>query len=101
VSPASQAVVAGQQKHTKIPVPALAIYAVPTNLPASIVKDSAERAAFEERNKVTTEAQATAFERGVPHARVVRLPNASHYVFLSHEAEVLREMNTFITSLPV
>jgi non-heme chloroperoxidase len=100
VSLPAQAVVAGQRKYTKISVPVLAIYAVPTNLPASMVKDAAERAAFEKRNKATTEAQATAFERGVPHAWVVRLPNASHYVFASHEADVLREINAFIGSLP-
>ena len=45
------------------------------------------------------EAQAKAFESGVPTARVVRIPNANHYVFLSHEADVLREMDAFIASL--
>jgi non-heme chloroperoxidase len=95
----AQAIVAGQQKYTNIPVPVLAIYAVPTNLGA-LVKDPAERAAFEARNEVTTEAQAKAFESGVPSARVLRLPNASHYIFASHEADVLREMNAFIEGLP-
>jgi non-heme chloroperoxidase len=100
VSPPAQAIVAGQQKYTTIPVPVLAIYAVPTNLPAALVKDAAERAAFEARNAATTEAQAKAFEVGVPKARVVRLPHASHYVFVSHEADVLREINAFVGSLP-
>ena len=40
-----------------------------------------------------------AFESGLPAARVVRIPNANHYVFLSNEADVLREMNTFIAGL--
>jgi pimeloyl-ACP methyl ester carboxylesterase len=43
--------------------------------------------------------QATAFERGVPGARVVRLTNATHFVFISNEADVLREMNAFIGRL--
>jgi hypothetical protein len=30
----------------------------------------------------------------------VRLPNANHYVFNSNEADVLREMNAFIATLP-
>jgi hypothetical protein len=30
----------------------------------------------------------------------VRLPRANHYVFLSNEADVLREMNAFLASLP-
>jgi non-heme chloroperoxidase len=37
----------------------------------------------------------------MPSARVVRLRHADHYVFLSNEAEVLREMNAFLGSLPV
>ena len=45
------------------------------------------------------EAQAKAFEAGLPTARVVRVPRANHYVFLSNEADVLREMETFIGSL--
>ena len=46
------------------------------------------------------EAQAKAFEAGVPSARVVRLPHARHEVFSSNEEDVLREMNAFIGSLP-
>jgi hypothetical protein len=30
-------------------------------------------------------------ENGVPTAHVITLPGANHYVFLSNEAEVLRE----------
>jgi len=45
-------------------------------------------------------ALADAFEKGVPTARVVRLPHASHYVFLSNETDVLREMNAFLGTLP-
>jgi pimeloyl-ACP methyl ester carboxylesterase len=47
----------------------------------------------------TTGAQAAAFEKGVPSARVVRLPNANHFVWRSHEADVLREMNAFLATL--
>jgi hypothetical protein len=49
------------------------------------------------RNK---EPQVAAFERQVPSAHVVRIPHATHYVFRSNEADVLREMNTFIATLP-
>jgi pimeloyl-ACP methyl ester carboxylesterase len=42
------------------------------------------------------ERQAKAIEDGVPSARVVRLPGANHYVFLSNEADVLREMRAFV-----
>jgi non-heme chloroperoxidase len=46
------------------------------------------------------DAQASAFEKGVPSARVVRLAHADPYVFRSNEADVLREMNAFINTLP-
>ena len=44
--------------------------------------------------------KATAFEDGLPSARVVLLPNASHFVFQSNAADVIREMNAFLGSLP-
>ena len=39
------------------------------------------------------------FQIGVPSARVVLLPHANHFVFISNEGDVLREMNTFLSSL--
>ena len=57
-------------------------------------------AAAEARDLATTGAQATAFETGLLSARVVRLSHANQYVFLSNGADVLREMNAFIASLP-
>jgi pimeloyl-ACP methyl ester carboxylesterase len=41
-----------------------------------------------------------AFEKGNPGARVVRLPNADHFVFNSNEADVIREMDAFLAKLP-
>src|SRR5688572_836931 len=46
-----------------------------------------------------TERQAKAIEDGLPGARVVRLPGANHNVFLSNEADVLREMRAFLGRL--
>lgn len=94
----SLAILAGQQKYTEINVPALAIYALPHSQPGANL-DAGARAAAEARDIETTGAQAKAFEAGVPNARVVRLPNANHYVFRSNEADVLREMNAFIAGL--
>ncbi len=97
---AAAAILAGAQKYTDIHVPVLAIYAVPHDLGPLMGNDAAVRAAYEARDGASTEAQAKAFESGVPSARVVRLPHANHYVFLSNEADVLREMNAFLASLP-
>jgi pimeloyl-ACP methyl ester carboxylesterase len=46
-----------------------------------------------------TSAQADAFQAGIPGARVVRLPNASHMIFQSNEADVLREIDAFLAKL--
>jgi len=87
----------GLQNYTKIPVPILAIFAAPHDL-GPLAGD--DRAKFEARDEVSTGAQATAFEKGLPTARVVRIAHANHYVFQSNEADVLREMNAFLASLP-
>jgi non-heme chloroperoxidase len=94
--PIIKAIRAGKQKYTRIPVPVLAIYALPRDpaqAPNGMTRAEAEAMAQK------AEAQAKAFERGVPTARVVRIPHASHYVFRSNEADVLREMDAFIAGL--
>ncbi len=94
------AVIAGAQKYANIKAPALAIYAVPHDSGPAIGGDAAARAAAQAKDTAVTEAQAKAFELGVPSSRVVRLANANHYVFVSHEADVLKEMQAFLSSLP-
>ena len=96
---AAQAIGAGEQKYTNIPVPILAIYAVPHDRGPTAGADSAARATQEARDEETTGAQAKAFEAGLPSAKVVRIPHADHYVFRSNEADVLREMNAFVGGL--
>jgi hypothetical protein len=89
----------GFQKYTKLSsVPILAIYAVPHDYGPMIANDPG-RAAFEAHDEATFGAQATAFEKGVHSARVVRLPHANHYVFRSNEEDVLREMNSFLAGI--
>jgi pimeloyl-ACP methyl ester carboxylesterase len=97
--PITQAIMGGMRKYTDIRVPALAIYAVP-HATGQPYKDDAARVAAEAQDEATTGAQAKAFESGLPSARVVRLPHANHYVFLSNEADVLREVNAFLGGLP-
>ncbi len=101
IPPIEQAVLSGMQRYTNIPVPVLAIFALPDDLGPTFLKDDpAARAAAVARFVESTEAQAKAFEQGIPTARVVRLAHANHYVFQSNEADVLREMNAFISTLP-
>jgi non-heme chloroperoxidase len=93
---------AGRQRYTNIPAPILAIFAAPHEYPPSTGSDPASRAAADALDEVRTGPvrTANAFEKGLPHARVVRLPHASHTVFRSNEADVLREMHAFIGGLP-
>jgi len=97
-SPA-QAILAGAQKYTEIPVPVLAIYAFPRRMGREMGADPAARAAVAARQLALSGAQVKAFETGVRSARVVRLPNADHLIFRSNEADVLSEMKLFIGTL--
>lgn len=97
--PVDSAVMSGEQEYADIRSPILAIFSVPHDLGPAFQNDSAARAAAEAGDLARTGAQAEAFEKGIPSARVVRLAHASHYVFLSNEVDVLREMNAFLASL--
>jgi hypothetical protein len=94
-----QAIIAGQQKYTAIPVPVLAFFAVPQDYGPYISDNPAVRDAIDAVDMPWNEARAAAFEAGLPSAHVVRLKRANHYVFMSNEAEVLREMRAFLAGL--
>jgi non-heme chloroperoxidase len=100
--PGEAVMLEGMKKYADIPVPALVIFAIP-HAPAKWVSDSADpkvrevAKAFDTAADALTAKQAKIFEEGVPTAHVVRLPGADHYVYLSNEADVLREMKSFST----
>ncbi len=100
-APAFFAIRQGVQRYNTIQgAPVLAIFADPHDL-GNAMKDKPEvRAAMEAIDLRNVEGQAKAFETQVPNAKVVRIPYANHYVFRSNEADVLREMNAFIATLP-
>jgi len=85
----------GGQRYTRIRGPVLAIYAL-ANAPAGVGTDSqvTQRWIAKDRDAIGT------FARGVPQAKIVILPNASHFVFDSNPAEVLAYMRAFIDRLP-
>jgi len=92
------------KKYADIPVPTLLFFGIPHSLGRWV--DSSTDPKVREAARVYTEVltppterQAKAIEDGVPTARLVRLPAAHHYVFLSNEAEVLREMRSFLRRL--
>jgi non-heme chloroperoxidase len=95
---------AGMKKYVEIPVPALVLFGIPHGL-GSWVDNSTDPKVREQARAYAaaltplTERQAKSIEDSVPAARVVRLPGAHHYVYLSHEADVLREMRSFLGGL--
>jgi pimeloyl-ACP methyl ester carboxylesterase len=93
------AIMAGEEKYTKIDCPVLAIFAVPHDM-GQAAGDAASRAAADAADLAQTGAQADAFAAAIPSAHVVRLAHANHFVFRSNEADVLREMNAFLATLP-
>jgi non-heme chloroperoxidase len=90
-------------KYAKIPAPGLVIFAIPHVQVAWMTQseDPAVRTAakaYFTKVDVIAEKQAKAFEEGVTSARVIRL-RGMHYIFVSNESDVLREMRAFLGSL--
>jgi non-heme chloroperoxidase len=94
----------GAKKYTDIPVPALVIFANPHSQ-GNWVDNSTDPSvriaanAYSTALVALTERQEKAVENGVPTAHVITLPGANHYVFLSNEADVLRDMRAFLAGL--
>ena len=91
-------VMAGTQKYANIRGPILAIFALPHDPGPTVANNPDQLAAFRDEDAIA-DSQAKAFEKGLPSAKVIRIPNANHFVFISNEADVLREMNAFIGGL--
>jgi len=94
----------GMKKYTNIPVPALVIFANPHTLRAWVEnnKDPDIRQAAKAYSAVLgalVTKQENAIKNGVPMVRMVTLPGADHYVYLSNQADVLRETHAFLAGL--
>jgi len=90
------------KKFADIRSPALAFIAVPQDMgPWWNTTEDPEVRRILALAQASKERVAKAFEEGVPSAHVVRMPNVSHYVFLTNEGDVLRDMNTFICGVEV
>jgi pimeloyl-ACP methyl ester carboxylesterase len=93
-----------QAPYDRIKAPALAIYNVwtpQTRLPIYWCLDRAQQEEYERTFKPLVEWQADAIRRfrsGVKNSRVVELHDTNHYVFISDEALVVREMRRFLVA---
>jgi len=88
--------------YSRIRVPVLALFSSPGGNHKYQPKDAQERAAIEEFD-AATEVFVNRYKKNLLKAkggvRIVDLPQADHYVFLSNQADVLREMRAFIAGL--
>ena len=89
----------GEQKFGGLKCPVLAISAVPHSFGNRFKNNPTVLKAAQSRDEVRTSALADAFQKANPQATVLRIKDASHAIFISNEAEVLRAMNTFIAKL--
>jgi non-heme chloroperoxidase len=94
----------GMKKYTAIPVPSLVIFANPHSQGIWVDENtdpSVQTAArtYSSALEALTERQEKSVENGVPTAHVITLPGANHYVFLSNEADVLKDIDVFLASL--
>jgi non-heme chloroperoxidase len=103
------AITEGMKKrdYSNIRVPVLSFFATfrmaDDPLQKAMPMDPELRAAFEEFEAISMgyiQKYEKSLLAAVPSARIVELPGATHYVFLSNEADVLREMTSFISHLP-
>jgi non-heme chloroperoxidase len=88
--------------YSRIRVPILALFGTLSINYRYQPKDAQERAAIEEFD-AATEVYVNRYKKNLQKAeggvRIVDLPHADHYVFLSNEADVLREMRVFLASV--
>jgi pimeloyl-ACP methyl ester carboxylesterase len=56
--------------------------------------------AFGKATQAVFDRWAANLQRGVPGAKVVPMPGAGHYLWMNREADVLREIRVFLTTLP-
>jgi len=91
------------KKYSDIPVPALIIFANPHSLGPWLDNNTdpsvqAAVGAYSSVFEAITRKQENAIRAAVHSARMIDLPGASHFVFMSNEADVLREVRAFLAA---
>jgi non-heme chloroperoxidase len=96
---AGQAVMLKEERFHSIDTPLLAIIAYPGAPNPGQTSDPAKLAASRAAETSREESQIAIF-REQPHAKVIVIPNATHFIFLSREEEVISQISDFVNSLP-
>ncbi len=99
-----EAIVSGVRRpdYRRIHLPTLAIYAVPRSIEDTPGFGSAPRAVVRELFELQREqvrVNSAELQSGNRHVRVVEIRGASHFLFLSNQADTLREIRAFVTTL--
>jgi non-heme chloroperoxidase len=96
---ANQSITLEEERFYSIDTPLLAILSYPSAPYPTQTSDPARLAAYRAAEKSREEAQIAIF-REQPHAKVIVIPNATHFIFLSREEEVISQITDFVNSLP-
>ena len=97
---AGSSIIQGSEHYTTpIHLPILAIMGYPQTKGPNFHSDTPANIAAAAAADANQARQINAFERGQPTARVIRIPNANHYIFISNASQVLVEMNKFLNGL--
>jgi non-heme chloroperoxidase len=96
---ANQSITLEEERFYSIETPLLAIFSYPSAPYPSQTSDPAKLAAYRAAETSREEAQISIF-REQPHAKVIVIPNGTHFIFLSREEEVISQITDFVNSLP-
>jgi non-heme chloroperoxidase len=95
-----------KQDYAHVRVPVLALFSVTPPFDeiarGYVIENELQRVALRQRmdaEKIRTTKWENDLLAGVPTAKIVELPGASLYMFLSHEADVMRELRAFAATL--
>jgi len=102
--PMLMAVLEEKKRYTQIPVAALFLFANPHSVGpwvdgSTYATVQTEARAYSTELTELTGKQVKAVKDGLPTARVITIPGAHHYIYLSNTSEVLREMRGFLSGL--
>jgi non-heme chloroperoxidase len=92
-----------KRDYSNIRVPILALFPSKGGTPQYEPKNEQERAAIADFDSATAayvDRWKKALQSAPTTVRIVDVPGANHYIFLSNEADVLREMRVFMSDLP-
>jgi non-heme chloroperoxidase len=96
---AMQSVMLEEERFHSIGTPLLAIFSYPSAPNSGETSDPAKLAAYRAAETSRKEAQIAVF-REQTHAKVIVVPNSTHFIFLSNEEEVIAQISDFVNNLP-